>query len=235
MLLVCKKAAFGYENKAVISDVDLQVEAGEYLCIVGENGAGKSTLIKGLLGLIKPISGAIEYGEPIRNASIGYLPQQTDAQKEFPATVMEVVLSGCLKRKGLLSFYSKKDKLKALENMKKLGVDKLKGKSYRNLSGGQQQRVLIARALCATDKLLVLDEPVTGLDPAGTADLYSVLHELNEVYGTAIIMVSHDVRGSLPEVKHVLHISFDSMFYGTAKEYRESAFGKQFLGGAAHV
>ena len=232
MLLTCDKVTFGYENKAVISDISLQVDEGEYLCIVGENGAGKSTLLKGILGLIKPMSGKIVFGDQVKNASIGYLPQQTDAQKEFPATVMEVVLSGCLKQKGFISFYNKKDKETALVNMRKLGVDHLKKASFRNLSGGQQQRVLIARALCATDKLLVLDEPVTGLDPTGTTELYEVLRNLNEVYGTAIIMVSHDVRGSLPEVKRVLHISFDRVFYGTAKEYRESAFGKQFLGGA---
>jgi len=232
MLLACEKATFGYENKAVISDVNFQVEPGEYLCIVGENGTGKSTLVKGLLGLIKPMSGKIVYGEAVKNASIGYLPQQTDAQKEFPATVMEVVLSGVLKQKGFLSFYNKADKEKALVNMRKLGVERLKKESFRNLSGGQQQRVLIARALCAADQLLVLDEPVTGLDPAGTADLYSVMRELNEKYGTAIIMVSHDVRGSLPEVKRVLHISFDTIFYGTVQEYQNSSFGKQFLGGA---
>lgn len=232
MLLTCDKVTFGYENKAVISDISLQVEEGEYLCIVGENGAGKSTLLKGILGLIKPMSGKIIFGNQVKNASIGYLPQQTDAQKEFPATVMEVVLSGCLKQKGFISFYNKKDKETALANMHKLGVDHLRKASFRNLSGGQQQRVLIARALCATDKLLVLDEPVTGLDPTGTTELYEVLRNLNEVYGTAIIMVSHDVRGALPEVKRVLHISFDRVFYGTAQEYRESAFGKQFLGGA---
>jgi len=231
MLLACEKATFGYENKAVISDVNFQVEPGEYLCIVGENGVGKSTLVKGLLGLIKPMSGRIVYGEAVKNASIGYLPQQTDAQKEFPATVMEVVLSGVLKQKGFFSFYNKADKEMALVNMRKLGVEHLKKESFRNLSGGQQQRVLIARALCAADKLLVLDEPVTGLDPTGTAELYSVMRELNEKYGTAIIMVSHDVRGSLPEVKRVLHISFDTVFYGTVQEYRNSDFGRRFLGG----
>lgn len=232
MLLTCDKVTLGYENKAVISDISFQIEAGEYLCIVGENGAGKSTLVKGLLGLLKPMSGEIVFGEEIRNASIGYLPQQTDAQKDFPATVMEVVLSGCLKQTGLISFYSRRDKETARENMRKLGVERLAKTSFRNLSGGQQQRVLIARALCATDKLLVLDEPVTGLDPAGTADLYGVLRNLNEQYGTAIIMVSHDIRGSLPEVKRVLHISFDAVFYGTAEEYCSSSFGQQFLGGA---
>lgn len=232
MLLACKKVTFGYENKAVISDITFQVDAGEYLCIVGENGAGKSTLVKGILGLIKPMSGEIAFGEEVKNASIGYLPQQTDAQKDFPATVMEVVLSGCLKQKGFLSFYNRRDKETALANMRKLGVEQLLKKSFRNLSGGQQQRVLIARALCATDKLLVLDEPVTGLDPTGTADLYAVLRNLNEQYGTAVIMVSHDVRGALTEVKTVLHISFDTVFYGTAQEYRDSDFGKQFLGGA---
>jgi len=231
MLLKCDKATLGYENKPVISDISFQVDASDYLCIVGENGAGKSTLVKGILGLLKPMSGNIVFGEEVRNASIGYLPQQTDAQKDFPATVMEVVLSGCLKQKGFLSFYNTKDKEAALVNMHKLGVGHLRKQSFRKLSGGQQQRVLIARALCATDKLLVLDEPVTGLDPTGTADLYAVLRDLNEQYGTAIIMVSHDVRGALPEVRHVLHISFDTVFYGTAREYRDSAFGKQFLGG----
>ena len=169
-LIKCEHLDLGYENQDAVVDVNMEVNPGDYLCIVGENGSGKSTLIKGLLGLLKPTGGKLLVDGELRRTGIGYLPQQTAAQKDFPATVMEVVLSGCLSRRGFLPFYSAKEKERALENMEKLGVASLKKQCYRELSGGQQQRVLIARALCATSELLILDEPITGLDPAAIQD-----------------------------------------------------------------
>ena len=175
MLFECKKVSFGYENQQVIKDLSFQVQEGEYVCVVGENGSGKSTLIKGLLGLIPAGSGQVNYGKEISNHVIGYLPQQTSSQKDFPATVWEVILSGCLRTRKGRFFYSKEDKEKARRQMRHLELENLASRSFGELSGGQQQRVLIARALCATESLLILDEPVTGLDPAVTRELYEIL------------------------------------------------------------
>ena len=175
LLLKCEHVGFGYENQDAVLDVNLEVNEGDYICIVGENGSGKSTLMKGILGLLKPTSGRIEYSEELKKTGIGYLPQQTDAQKDFPATVFEVVISGCLGKRGSRPFYSIKEKKEARANLDRLGIRDLEKSCFRELSGGQKQRVLIARALCATDKLLILDEPITGLDPSAILDFYQLI------------------------------------------------------------
>ncbi len=182
----------GYDNQPVLSDINLKIEAGDYLCIVGENGSGKSTLMKTMLGLLPAISGSIEFGEGFRQTEIGYLPQQSDVQRDFPASVFEIVLSGCQSRLGGRFFYTRDDKALAEENLKKLGIMNLKNRCYRELSGGQQQRVLLARALCATKSLLLLDEPVAGLDPQVTEEMYELIKQLNDE-GLTIIMISHDI------------------------------------------
>ena len=207
----------------------MEVNPGDYLCIVGENGSGKSTLIKGLLGLLKPTGGKLLVDGELRRTGIGYLPQQTAAQKDFPATVMEVVLSGCLSRRGFLPFYSAKEKERALENMEKLGVASLKKQCYRELSGGQQQRVLIARALCATSELLILDEPITGLDPAAIQDFYAMIRRLNREDGVAILMVSHDLRNAVEEAGKILHLQKHVLFYGAAHDYMHSPAAGHFF------
>lgn len=228
-LLTCKHVSFGYENIMAISEVSFSLKEGEYLCVVGENGSGKSTLMKGLLGLLKPLKGELIIEEELEKSSIGYLPQQTDLQKDFPATIFEVVLSGCLKQRGLLPFYSKKEKETAMKNLKRLGIEDLKSRSYKELSGGQQQRVLIARALCATDRLLILDEPVTGLDPAATMELYQLVKHLNQKYHVAIIMVTHDIKAAVQEADFILHLGQTQLFFGTVKEYKKSDIGSHFL------
>ena len=191
-LLACRDVSLGYEGQSVLTHLDLTIREGDYLCIVGDNGSGKSTLLRGLLGLLPPQSGEIWRSPELRRGNLGYLPQQTQAQRDFPATVYEVVLSGCLNQKGMHFFYSPAQKSAALMNMGKLGVLELKDQCYRDLSGGQQQRVLLARALCAASKLLILDEPITGLDPAAAQDLYKLLSYLNRKEGMAIVMVTHD-------------------------------------------
>ena len=205
-LLVCRDVSLGYEGQTVLAHLNLSVREGDYLCVVGDNGSGKSTLLRGLLGLLPPRSGEIWRAPELRRGAIGYLPQQTRAQRDFPATVYEVVLSGCLNQKGSRFFYSAAQKSAALMNMGKLGVLELKDESYRNLSGGQQQRVLLARALCAAGRLLILDEPITGLDPAAAQDLYKTLSYLNEKEGMAVVMVTHDLRPALRQARTVLHI-----------------------------
>lgn len=207
----------GYEGKTVAANIDFEVKKGEYLCIVGENGAGKSTLVKTLLGLIKPIKGTVEVG----SGGIGYLPQQTDIQRDFPATVKEIVLSGCISGMGIRPFYSSVEKKKAKKNMELMSVWNMRNKSYRKLSGGQQQRVLLARALCASQDMLFLDEPVTGLDPKVTQDFYELVEKINSE-GVTIIMVSHDMEAALKYSSHILHIDKDSIFYGTKDEYLKS-------------
>ncbi len=230
-LITCEHVDFGYENYDVVKDVSMEIWPGDYLCIVGENGSGKSTLMKGLLGLLKPTGGTITMSEELKRSGIGYLPQQTSSQKDFPATVFEVVLSGCLGKRGNRPFYSQAEKKTALLNMERLGISELKKSCYRDLSGGQKQRVLIARALCATDKLLILDEPITGLDPATMQDFYHVIRQLNRESCVAVLMVSHDVQNIVGQAKKILHLGQTVLFYGTVEEYRLSDCGRKFLGG----
>lgn len=221
-LIECKELTAGYEGTPVVKDLSFTVSAGDYLCIVGENGSGKSTLMKTLLGLRSAISGEIIFDDGLKQKEIGYLPQQTAAQKDFPATVREVVLSGCLGRKGLSPFYSKADKKLCDDNIELLGISGIAHRSYRNLSGGQQQRVLLARALCATKKLLLLDEPVSGLDPMVTAEMYEIISRLNRENGVTIIMISHDLQGALRYGTKILHMESGAYFFGTTAEYRST-------------
>ncbi len=227
-LLVCRDVSLGYEGQSVLEHLDLTVREGDYLCIVGDNGSGKSTLLRGLLGLLSPLSGQILRSPELAQGAVGYLPQQTRAQRDFPATVWEVVLSGCLARKGMRFFYTAAQKSQALMDMGKLGILELKDQCYRDLSGGQQQRVLLARALCAASKLLILDEPITGLDPAAAQDLYKTLTYLNQREGMAVIMVTHDLKAALRSARTVLHIGRTSYFLGTAAEYLASPQGRRF-------
>ena len=228
-LISCKNVSFSYENTNVIKNLSFNIKSGNYLCIVGENGSGKSTLMKGLLGLKAPSSGHIIRSTELKANEIGYLPQQTPAQKDFPASVFEVVLSGRLNSRGLRPFYTKNDKKIALENIKRLGIEDLQKRSYRELSGGQQQRVLLARALCASKKLLLLDEPVTGLDPIVTEEMYRLIETLNKDEKITIIMVSHDIVSSVKYASHILHLDNNNGFFGTTKEYINSPMGKYFF------
>ena len=214
-------------NRA-LKHVDITIDDGEFVFIMGHSGSGKSTLLRGILGLLTPQSGKILRANELEKGAVGYLPQQTKAQKDFPATVFEVVLSGCLNRKGLRFFYTSAQKSEALMNMGKLGILELKDKSYRDLSGGQQQRVLLARALCAASRLLILDEPITGLDPAAAQDLYKTLAYLNKTEGMAIVMVTHDLKAALRSARTVLHIGHRGMFLGSVSEYLSSPQGKRF-------
>ena len=214
----CKDVSVKYENQVVLEDISFSIEQGDYLCIVGENGSGKSTLVKTILGLENSKSGQIVFGEGLNKNEIGYLPQQTQAQKDFPASVYEVVLSGCLNSKGFSPFYSMKDKKLANEMIKSLGIENIKRKSFRELSGGQQQRVLLARALCATKKIIILDEPITGLDPTVTREMYSLIKEINKK-GITIIMVSHDINFAVNNASKILHLKKNIKFFGNTEDY----------------
>lgn len=219
-LIKCKDLAVGYATNIIKSNINFEVNTGDYLCIVGENGAGKSTLMKTILSLIPPVGGKIEFGDGLKQNEIGYLPQQTVVQRDFPACVSEIVLSGCINKKGFLPFYSKQDKEKAKKNIERMNISNLTKKCYRELSGGQQQRVLLARALCATQRLLLLDEPVSGLDPKATQDMYNVIKQLNE-QGIAIIMISHDLHSAIEYSNKILNFEKD-IFFGNTKDYAES-------------
>lgn len=218
-ILTCNHVTFGYEGNPIVKDIDFAVGQDTYLCIIGENGAGKSTLIKGILGLIRPMSGRIETGDGLKRNEIGYLPQQTVIQKDFPASVYEVVLSGRLNSLGFRPFYGRTDRQLAEKNMELLGISDLKDSCYRELSGGQQQRVLLARALCATGKLLLLDEPVAGLDPVATREMYELIARINREQGIAIIMVSHDIPAAMKYSNHILHLSHRQLYFGKTREY----------------
>ena len=226
-ILTCENASFSYDGRTVLEGVDFALNAGDYLCVVGENGSGKSTLVKGLLGLKAPDGGSIVFGEGLKSTEIGYLPQQTAVQKDFPATVREIVLSGCQGRAGKRPFYNRAEKELARQNMERMGIASLSRACYRELSGGQQQRVLLARALCATQKLLLMDEPVSGLDPLVTSEMYELIRRLNRE-GVTIIMVSHDIVAAVRYASHILHVGSEN-FFGTVGEYRESALAKRFL------
>ena len=215
--IVCENLSLGYEGEVIVRDLSFSVEAGMYLCIVGENGAGKSTLMKALLGLRPPLSGRVVYGDGLKKREIGYLSQQTAVQKDFPASVQEIVLSGCQARMGLRPFYNRDEKEMAERNMARMGITELADRCYRDLSGGQQQRVLLARALCATQNLLLLDEPVSGLDPVVTADMYNIIEELHRS-GVTIVMITHDVTEALACATHILHLG-RHMFFGTRDDY----------------
>lgn len=213
-VLQCENLSVGYEKPGVAQGISFRVEKGDYLCIIGENGVGKSTLIKTVLGFLKPVSGSLK--KNFSQKKLGYIPQQTVVQKDFPATVKEIVLSGC-QNQMRFPFYTKAEKQKAFLCMERLGIGNLSGHSYRELSGGQQQRVLLARALCATQKMLFLDEPVSALDPVAQEEMYSLIETLHNE-GITIIMISHDVEAALKYATHVLHIG-ESIFFGSKDEF----------------
>ena len=229
-LLTCENLSLGYEGNEIVHGLNFEVNAGDYLCIVGENGSGKSTLMKTILGLQPPLDGKVKTGDGLARNEIGYLPQQTLVQKDFPASVREIVLSGCGGRMGLRPYYTKAEKQLAAENMEKMGLTPLVKRCYRELSGGQQQRVLLARALCATKKIILLDEPVSGLDPKVTIEMYALIERLNRDDGITVVMISHDMEAAVRYADHILHIG-STTFFGTKDDYLASNLSDSFWKG----
>ena len=227
----CRNLSLSYDGRTVLEGADFTVDSGDYLCIVGENGSGKSTLIKALLSLKRPSGGEIIFGEGLGKGQIGYLPQQTNIQRDFPATVSEVVLSGCLGKSSFKPFYSAEDKKRAAMNMERMGISDIASVCYRELSGGQMQRVLLARALCAAEKMILLDEPVSGLDPLVTKEMYRMIEELNRCYGMTVIMVSHDFSAAVKYATKILHLDRSVKFFGTKEDYIKSPIFGRFAGG----
>lgn len=223
----CQGLALGYDA-ALVRGLNFSVSAGDYLCILGENGSGKSTLMKTILGLQSPLEGRVSWGEGVKAREIGYLPQQTQAQRDFPATVWEVTLSGCQGQCGLRPFYNKTEKEKARLSLRRMDMEHFADRCYRELSGGQQQRVLLARALCAASKILLLDEPVSGLDPAACRDMYEMIDSLNKKDGMTILMISHDMEAALHYASHILYLG-EQVFFGTCKEFVRSVPGRRYL------
>ncbi|HHU08151.1 MAG TPA: ABC transporter ATP-binding protein [Clostridiaceae bacterium] len=230
-LIRCEDLSFGYDARRVVGDLNFSINQGDYLAIVGENGSGKTTLLKGLLNLIKPLSGQVIMGQGLEYKNIGYLPQQSQVQRGFPASVKEVVLSGCLNRTAFIPRYSKQDRRRAKNQMERMGILKLSQSSYRDLSGGQQQRVLLARALCAADRMMIMDEPASGLDPLVSHELYALIRELNKEDNMTIIIVSHDIHCVLRDASHVLHLKGEQLFYGSREDYIDSEYSHYLLAG----
>lgn len=228
--ITCKDLSFAYDGETVLSDINFSIDAGAYLCIVGENGSGKSTLMRGILGLKHPSKGEIIFDD-LKPTEIGYLPQQTQIQRDFPASVSEVVLSGRLNSMHGRMFCNAEDKAAAAANMERLGIDDIADRCYLELSGGQQQRVLLARAMCATKKLLLLDEPVTGLDPVAANEMYNLIKLVNLCDNTSVIMISHDIHAAVRYATHILHLGHSQLFFGTTEQYRESDLARRFVGG----
>ncbi len=218
-IITCSNLTIGYHGIPIRRNLNFSIHAGDYFCIVGENGSGKSTLMKTILHLQPALEGTVRFGGGIQSNKIGYLPQQTPLQREFPASVKEIVLSGCQSRQGLRPFYNREERALAASAMERMGISGLSGRCYRELSGGQQQRVLLARALCAAKEVLLLDEPVSGLDPTVTAELYQLIHTLNQNDGITIIMISHDMNAALTYANRILHLG-EEVFCGTTEEYR---------------
>ncbi len=229
--ITCRDLSFAYDGETVLSDINFSIDAGAYLCIVGENGSGKTTLMRGLLGLKAPSKGKISFSD-LKPTEIGYLPQQTQIQRDFPASVREVVLSGRLNSMHGRMFYNAEDKAAAAANMERLGIDDIADRCYLELSGGQQQRVLLARAMCATKKLLLLDEPVTGLDPVAANEMYNLIKLVNLCDSTSVIMISHDIHAAVRYATHILHLGRSQLFFGTTAQYRESDLARRFVGGS---
>ncbi len=226
-LISASHLSLGYDDQVIVHDLSFSVNAGDYLCIVGENGSGKTTLMKTILNLREPLGGELSTGDGLKRNEIGYLPQQTLVQRDFPASVKEIVISGCQSRMGLRPFYNSSEKKLAEKNIERMGLTQLSDRCYRELSGGQQQRVLLARALCATQKVLLLDEPVSGLDPVVTTEMYDLIKKINDE-GITIIMVSHDIEAAINYASHILHIG-DEIFFGSKYDYLSSEVGRLFL------
>ncbi len=227
-LLTLEKVSFAYDQRLVTRDLSFSLDQGDYLAIIGENGSGKTTLLLGLLGLKEPSAGTIQRSQALGDHRIGYLPQQTPEQGDFPATVHEIVLSGRLNRHGFMSFYRKEDREAAWAAIRRLKLEDLVKRSFRELSGGQRQRVLLARALTAAEGLLLLDEPVAGLDPIVSHDFYRLIRELNQE-GVTIVMVSHDIHCVTRNSSHVLHLGHEETYFGTTEDYMKSALVASYL------
>lgn len=218
-LIEFKDLCIGYEHKVIIKNINLEINDGEYVCVFGDNGVGKTTFLKTILGLIPPLSGSIIIEDTFNKKEVGYLPQRMQLKPEFPASCFEIVLSGCVNRLKIWPFYRKSHRDLAIEKMKLLGVANLKDKPFRVLSGGQQQRILLARALCATDRLLILDEPFTGLDYHAAKSLYDLLEKINKQLNVTIIVVSHFMEDILAYSTKVVHLSKEEVFCGTPEQY----------------
>lgn len=232
-LISCENVSLSYDGITVAEDISFEISSGDYYSIIGRNGSGKSTLLKALLKLKSPDRGTIKYGDGLTSKDIGYLAQQTMVQKDFPASVSEVVLSGCNKHSVFSPFYTRADKELAAEKMEMLDILNLRNKCFRELSGGQQQRVLIARALCASAKLLFLDEPVTGLDPVMMTELFRIVDDMHK-NGITIVMVSHDIHCAVKYSTKILHMDRHILFNGSAEDYKKSDVGINFVGGHKH-
>lgn len=217
-LISLKNLSLGYDNHIVLKNINLDIYENDILCIVGPNGSGKSTLVKGILGLIKPIKGSVIYND-LKQNFIGYMPQETKVDSTFPASVFEIVLSGTLNKVGLKPFYTKDEKELALKNLKLLGIENLKNKNFSDLSGGQRQKVLLARSICATSKLLILDEPSNNLDSKSKKDLYKTIVDLNKKHNITIIMITHDLDHNNLIGNRILSLREDDIFYGSTEEF----------------
>ena len=225
-LLECKNLNIGYNHISVCKNISFTLKKGNYMC-VGDNGSGKSTLIKTLLGLEQPLSGSIVFDKKFNKNNIGYLPQQSELQKDFPAIVSEVVMTGFLNNMAFRPFYKKAEKEKAADIMRTLGIEELQFSPYRELSGGQQQRVLLARALCATNQLLVLDEPTTGLDATSVEGFYKLLKQLNEE-GITVLMISHNIEKVLQFASHIVLLKNEMVFAGSKEEFLKTPYSSMY-------
>ena len=229
-LIKCNNIEFKYDGKEILKNISFEVNKGDYLCIIGENGSGKSTLLNILTGILKPNNGTVTLSNNLSKKEIGYLPQKSEIYENFPASVYEVVISGCVNKLSIIPFYRRKEKQIANYNMNLLEISNIKNKCFHELSGGQKQRVLLTRTLCSTRDVILLDEPVSGLDPIITESFYNVVNHLNSEHGTTVVMVSHDIQNCLKYASHILYIGKDLFYYGSKSDFLNSEFSKNIRG-----
>jgi len=207
-IIEIKNLSFSYDKQTILENINLKVEENDFLAIIGPNGGGKSTLLKLILGIIPIKDGSIHtFGAyPKKNLEkIGYVPQNTNVNTDFPIKVIEVVLMGHIGTKRPLFGYAEEEKLCALGALAQVGMEAYANARIGSLSGGQRQRVMIARALCAHPKILILDEPTASIDVEGQRQIYELLKRLNEYI--TIIVVSHDISVIMQYANKVVHIN----------------------------
>ena len=229
-LIKCNNIEFKYDGKEILKNISFEVNKGDYLCIIGENGSGKSTLLNIISGVLKPNNGTVTLDSNLSKKEIGYLPQKSEIYENFPASVYEVVISGCVNKLSIIPFCRRKEKQIANYNMNLLEISNIKNKCFHELSGGQKQRVLLARTLCSTRDIILLDEPVSGLDPIITESFYNVVNHLNNEHGTTVVMVSHDIQNCFKYASHILYIGKELFYYGSKSDFLNSEFSKNIRG-----
>lgn len=222
-LLICRNLAVGYDGIRQCENISFTLHEGEHLSVIGRDGSGKTALVSAILGLDSPMEGEVTYCGGLKRSEIGCMPQNDMLMGN--ARVLDTVLAGCL---GGMNkwFVGRGEKQRAMDCLTELGAADLAARRMGELSGGQRQRVLLARALCSAERLLILDEPLRGLDAVAAEELLCLIHRIGEERNVSVIFINPPTpRGT------VLHLAGKPVFYGTAEAYASSLPGQYFAAG----